>query len=298
MFKIYTKKRKIIFRMSECYVYKSKSIAKLVTEMRWEKNNQESYGEEYLMLNTKDIPLVVLNAITRAALAHVPTMRIDPCFVDLSNTNCDIDPYSTEHELGKLPIRTNPDLFLFEDEILPEEQRAPSWKPRFEADQSIVEQLGHGIDGRPHYPKISTYYETMPPLPDPRTTLMFYLKVECTWNEQKQALENEYITGAHLEWIPLGDQKERLTAARALPLPHPKAVICRLSWGHKMNRILYAVKGTGFEHAKWRGASSWFDENNGFHIKSLDGIPASKYYTDACRVISQRFHQLALDCRL
>lgn len=280
------------------YKYHSKSIDDIAKRVEIEKNHAKSFKDEILMLEFKQIPAQAINALTRAVMAHVPTMRIDPCFVDLENTNSDLDPYTIEFELGKIPILANPDDFLYENEVLSADQQQPSWKPRFEADQEIAERIGYGIEGRPHYPKISTWYE-FPPLPDHRTTLVFHLNVECTFNEETKTLENEYVTGAHLKWIPIGDQAERLTV---IPTPNPNAVVCKLGWGQKMNRIVHAVKGTGFEHTKWRGATSYFHETSNvageydFCIKSLDGMSSSKYFKMACDEIESRFRQLVTDC--
>jgi len=284
--------------------YRSDLIAELAAAVAVQKLPLESYGDQILAQEWTHCPKQLINALRRAIIADVPTMRIDSCFAH-SDTNCDFDPFTTELRVGMIPIRANADEFLFETEILPEEEQPPSWKPRFESDRNVLEKLGHGIAGRPNYLPISTFVagasneiqEILKTI-DPRTTLVFELKAECTFNEETQQLESEVVRGSDLKWIPIGEQQANVVVK---PTPHPDVVISELTWGQRMHRILFCVKGTGFEHAKWRGADAHFkllaENRYKFIVKSKDGAEAQKYLKDACSILSQRYTQLARDCQ-
>ncbi len=53
-----------------------------------------------------------------------------------------------------------------------------------------------------------------------------------------------------LKWIPIGNQKQMLTAASVGPVIDD-ILICKMKPGHELDMELHAVKGVGRDHAKF-----------------------------------------------
>ena len=53
-----------------------------------------------------------------------------------------------------------------------------------------------------------------------------------------------------LKWIPIGNQKQMLTAASVGPVIDD-ILICKMKPGHELDMELHAVRGVGRDHAKF-----------------------------------------------
>jgi hypothetical protein len=168
--------------------------------------------------------------------------------------------------------------------------------------------VGHGNIPRLNKPPIGTHFETIPEQVDEHTCLMYELDVQCYWDEKAQELKNTKVFASALKWLPIGNQLERLTKANALPRINPNLVVAELSEGEAVHRILYAIKSTSFEYAKWRPVNCFFTPlklstgdpyTNSYYMKitALEVGSNPRYYLlKAVQELQSVFKQLSDDC--
>jgi len=105
-------------------------------------------------------------------------------------------------------------------------------------------------------PRLFTY---PPPNWTPETgtdkdTLEFSLVVKCSSStDPSRKYNNEHVLTKHMKWIPRGDQKMKDPGCAQKDI-----LINKLRPGHEMEVKMYAVKGTGRDHAKFSPVSTAF----------------------------------------
>lgn len=82
------------------------------------------------------------------------------------------------------------------------------------------------------------------------TCILFNLDVQ---NNTRQPID---VLSDQLEWVPLGDQAQKLKDRP--PRAYPDLPILRLSPGKRVSLKAYAILGTGDQHKKWSQANSYF----------------------------------------
>ncbi|KAF9059204.1 insert subdomain of RNA polymerase alpha subunit [Rhodocollybia butyracea] len=157
----------------------------------------------------------IANAFRRIMIAEVPTLAIEHVYV-FNNTTV-IHDEILAHRLGLIPLNVDPAL------------------------------LDSRKDGD---------------TPTDRNTLEFKLHLECSQNPafNKSSLTtnpnpsdddlyiNHQLLSGHLQWIPVGEQSDRMTDVG----PTTKdIVLAKLRPGQAVDMTLHAVKNIGSVHAKW-----------------------------------------------
>jgi len=159
------------------------------------------------------------NALRRIMIAEIPTMAIEK--VEMWQNTSVIPDENLAHRLGLVPLAVDPRAFEF--------RSSPS---------------------KPY---------------DASNSLRFKLHVVCTKknpgakvqirnaNDEDLHYNHANVYSGDLQWVPIGDQQERL---RALGLPDPKPLhddilIAKLRPGQEIELELVCEKGIGKTHAKW-----------------------------------------------
>jgi len=90
-----------------------------------------------------------------------------------------------------------------------------------------------------------------------RELLEFSLSVKCSKSKDTdKPYSNEKVFTRQLEWVPRGEQEEWLPITPACTAPD--ILINKLRPGHEMDIKLYAIKGTGRDHAKFSPVATAF----------------------------------------
>jgi len=91
-----------------------------------------------------------------------------------------------------------------------------------------------------------------------KETLQFSLNVKCnSSNDPNIQYENHHVLTKHLKWVPRGDQEKWISTVD----PGCKAkdiLINKMRPGHEMVVEMFAVKGTGRDHAKFSPVATAF----------------------------------------
>ncbi|KAJ3830194.1 DNA-directed RNA polymerase [Lentinula raphanica] len=154
----------------------------------------------------------IANAFRRIMIAEVPTIAIDDVYV-FNNTTV-IHDEILAHRLGLIPLNVDP---------------------------TQMDTLEDGDS------------------PTDRNTLEFRINLECSWKDSKgkstsatptddERYVNHQLLSKHLQWIPAGEQLEKLKTAGPL---NGDIVLAKLRPGQAVEMVLHAKKGQGKDHAKW-----------------------------------------------
>jgi len=160
------------------------------------------------------------NALRRILIAEIPTMAIEK--VEMWQNTSIIPDENLAHRMGLIPIAADPRLFEF-----------------------------HSSTAKPY---------------DATNSLRFKLHIECTRknpggprveikdaHDEERHYNNASVYSGDLEWVPIGDQRERFAAegiAEPKPL-HDDILIAKLRPGQEIEMELVCEKGIGRTHAKW-----------------------------------------------
>jgi len=91
-----------------------------------------------------------------------------------------------------------------------------------------------------------------------KETLQFSLNVKCKSSTESDSLyENHHVLTKHLKWVPRGDQENWIGALD--PGCEAKDILInKMRPGHEMEIEMFAVKGTGRDHAKFSPVATAF----------------------------------------
>jgi len=91
-----------------------------------------------------------------------------------------------------------------------------------------------------------------------KDTLEFSLAIKCTKNSDPGVLyNNSHVLTKHLKWVPRGEQEKWIGSTD--PGPAAKDILInKLRPGHEMDIKMFAVKGTGRDHAKFSPVATAF----------------------------------------
>lgn len=252
-------------RIISQHILEKKMMTHITHDFEFSLDKEETYDEK-LQLQIKNVPRPFINSLLRVIMENTASMRIDKRWFGPKNTIQTCNHSGLDLQFGFIPIDTNPDLFKFEYEIDDDNnnngKQNASWKPPYEPDYIINDRMGHGIYGRPHYPKEGSFSLDPPPLPDERTTLVFELDIKCYFDPNLQNLVNQKVFSHDLKWIPIGNQEQNLKQANCIPRILPFLELFTLSENEQIHVILHAVKGAGYEHTKWRSVNCYFYDVN------------------------------------
>lgn len=226
---------------------------------------------------------MVLNTISRVILADVPTMRIDDIYVDPKYNNVKLNCIP-RRELGQMHIKIDPTLFDYEWNSHDEEGE---FQPSFRT----TAQDGFGVGRRPTKPLFAQPVDH-PIHPTAKEALLFELDVKCYYDDKAKKLINSVVTTGHLTWIRMPGQ-EHLSP----PEWNKNVPLYKMTEGqHMCLRPIYALKGSGTEHTKWRGANAWMIHKGKdflLTIDALDGNSVHYYWQEALRILTKKFNRLA-----
>ncbi len=227
---------------------------------------ERSYNK--LHLNITNVPKPFISSLRRTIIGSVPSMRIDKRWYGPKQNIQPGSESSLDFAFGWIPILTNPDLFEMEPITITD-----GFQKKFTPDYIINDKNGHGIYGRPHYPKEGSFTPNPPSLDsiDPSTTLVFELYKKCYWDADQQKLVNQSVFAQDIKWIPIGNQLEKLI--NDVPKFPPNYWLYDLGENECIHVILHAVKGHGDEHGKWKGANCYFydtDESEEANLNKND----------------------------
>lgn len=248
-------------------------------------SQEKQYGELCLKFKNMNCPL--MNAAVRTVLSKIPSMRIEHVYI-WNESEIPQSMLIFVNGVGFTPIVADANEFEWENSLPGmmdhnfENVIIPTWKPRFESNADLTEKAGNGLQKRPNAPEIGSQFDSIPE-PDPRTTLVFDIDVECVFDPDKNdtSASERTVFATDLVWRPIGDQKERLKGKE--PRIDAREVLVTLRPGHKLKATFFAVKGLQSEHGKWCSATSHSKLKNGkndawkeraeweWHVHSTDG---------------------------
>jgi len=105
-------------------------------------------------------------------------------------------------------------------------------------------------------PRLFTYppADWTPETGTDKDTLEFSLVVKCTSStDPSKKYNNEHVLTKHMQWVPRGGQRMRDPGCAEKDI-----LINKLRPGHEMEVKMFAVKGTGRDHAKFSPVSTAF----------------------------------------
>jgi DNA-directed RNA polymerase alpha subunit len=243
------------FLMSMMTDIQCPSIQKLVDEMNIELLTHTPAKLELKISNTQ---AHIMAAIRNIIMTHNYSMRFEHLLV-MENTAEHVIEETFALELGKIPIRANPDDFVLENELaqgstlhnydVPHRQ---PWQRPYERDYFLTNQRGYGTISRPGCPEPGTIHSNIPIHIDPRTHLLFSLDVECKM--EAGVLVNQRVFTSHLKWIPLNGQSAKYAAD--IEWMNPNIELLKLAKKQRVRALIVAAKGQGYEHIKWNPANA------------------------------------------
>jgi DNA-directed RNA polymerase I and III subunit RPAC1 len=180
-------------------------------------------------LSLVGIDASVANAFRRIMIAEVPTLAIEHVFIN-NNTSV-IQDEVLAHRLGLIPLKGGKKGLL---EFM-------KWyeKP---TDEEVAAGVNKAFD---------------------HNMALFELKVECTRNEKAtrgetdpaKAYHNAHVYAHQLVFKPVGRQEEYFSGEDAIQAVNPDILIAKLRPGQILDIELQAVKGFGWDHAKFSPAN-------------------------------------------
>lgn len=153
------------------------------------------------------------NALRRIMIAEIPSMAIEK--VTMWQNTSIIPDENLAHRMGLIPIKADARLFEYHDA---------------KKDYSENDCL-----------KFRLHKTCTKKVPDAPAILN-------DTHDDEQLYHNANVYSGDLEWIPVGDQKERLGDVRPL---HDDILIAKLRPGQEIEMDLICEKGIGKTHAKW-----------------------------------------------
>jgi DNA-directed RNA polymerase I and III subunit RPAC1 len=85
-----------------------------------------------------------------------------------------------------------------------------------------------------------------------KNCIKFKLQKAC-FKDKEGKLVNEVVYSSDLEWVPIGNQKEKLKSIKSV---HDSIIILKMRPGQEIDMELYCEKGIGQTHAKWSPVST------------------------------------------
>ena len=159
------------------------------------------------------------NALRRILIAEIPTMAIEK--VEMWQNTSIIPDENLAHRMGLIPLAVDPRLF---------EYKTSATKP-YDGTNSLRFKLHVCCSKK-----------------DPRA------QVTATNAQEEDLVYNHAnVYSGDLEWIPIGDQKERFEE-EGIPDPkplHDDILIAKMRPGQEIEMELVCEKGIGKTHAKW-----------------------------------------------
>lgn len=94
--------------------------------------------------------------------------------------------------------------------------------------------------------------------------------------EEERIFNHSNVYSRDLEWIPIGDQAERLKANPPRPL-HDDILIAKLRPGQEIEMELICEKGIGKTHAKWSPVcTAWYRLMPDIRLGKIEGAEAAQ----------------------
>jgi len=91
-----------------------------------------------------------------------------------------------------------------------------------------------------------------------RDTLEFSLSIKCTRSsDPSKPYNNEKVFTKHFQWVPRGEQEKWIGTTNPFS-GAPDILVNKLRPGHEMDLKVFAVKGTGRDHAKFSPVATAF----------------------------------------
>jgi hypothetical protein len=220
------------------------------------------YNPQKLILKWTDTHRCLVNALRRIVYADMESMRFEHMWardMTLFMENPSLSAENIGLQLGQMPFNVRPDDFLWEFEVYGAQARhSPDlWDVPYLPDYILTNQVGHGLQSRPHMPRVGAMFDEIPIQPHARAHLVFQLDVTCTFNQNTKQLEHSHVTTNDLVWKPLDDTQRNMFPAGYcfFPMNIPILTLCE---GQTLKLDLWATKGTGGEVAKWMPVENMF----------------------------------------
>ncbi|XP_017776328.1 PREDICTED: DNA-directed RNA polymerases I and III subunit RPAC1 [Nicrophorus vespilloides] len=158
------------------------------------------------------------NAFRRIMISDVPTMAIEK--VHIYNNTSVMQDEILAHRLGLVPLKADPGLFEFKES---------------ETSEATAQD-----------------------------TLQFELKMKCSKNKENKdssrhddIYKNHHVLSKHIKWMPIGNQAELHKEENIRPI-HDDISLLKMRPGHEIDLQMFAVKGTGRDHAKFSPVATAF----------------------------------------
>jgi len=170
-------------------------------------------NSEEIVFDLKGAEPPLANALRRIMIAEIPSMAIEK--VTMWQNTSILPDENLAHRMGLIPIKADARLF--------EHHNA---KKEYNENDSL---------------KFRLHKRCTKKVADAPTILN-------ETHDDEQLYYNANVYSGDLEWIPMGDQKERLGDVRPL---HDDILIAKLRPGQEIEMDLICEKGIGKTHAKW-----------------------------------------------
>jgi DNA-directed RNA polymerase I and III subunit RPAC1 len=174
--------------------------------------NIKKLNKEEMVFDLINAEPPLANALRRIMIAEIPTMAIEKVTM-WQNTGI-IPDENLAHRMGLIPINVDARLFEYHN---PSKEHVQNDSLNFRLQKKCYAKTDKN-------------------------------QVLNNTHDEDKLYENANVYSGDLEWIPIGDQKERLGDVRPL---HDDILIAKLRPGQEIEMDLICEKGIGKTHAKW-----------------------------------------------
>lgn len=263
-----------------------------------------------------DLPRELVTAIRRAVFEAVPTMRVEALIIDHEDTNVVL--LELRDNVRSLHITVDPTVFD-DDKGFEPQNGVRDGSVRFHRIKRSPRQRDTASMDDQVHPNTARWRTRSKTLASHTCGILaprWCSSLSCTFDPLTTTTLHPVVFAGDAVWHPQGDQRERLPRT-ALPQPLLGGVnahrlpITHLSPGQRVHCWLFASKGKGAEHDKWRGANAWArrmdvgtnhndeDDHHEWHVltvHALDGLSPHYHLATALDSLYALFAQMKQDC--